>query len=65
VARWITVPDPDDRLAMPIFEGPEPEAWKWLSPGVYDAIEFETDHIGQIDVLAGASLWLDPAVREF
>ena len=65
MARWITVPDPDDRLAMPTFEGPETDAHKTLKPGLYDAIDFETDDVGQVEVIEGQSFWLDPAVREF
>ncbi|WP_029153970.1 hypothetical protein [Microbacterium gubbeenense] len=33
----VSVPDPDDPVGMPIYEGPASEAHAWIVPGVYDA----------------------------
>ncbi|MGO1664849.1 MAG: hypothetical protein ACTHZ5_13665 [Micrococcaceae bacterium] len=33
----VSVPDPDDPVGMPIYEGPASEAHSWIIPGVYDA----------------------------
>lgn len=34
-ALWVSVPDPDNPLRAPIYEGPAAQAWRRLTPGQY------------------------------
>ena len=47
----VTVPDPDDPVGMPIYEGPASEAHSWIIPGVYDATGIDGE--GQFRLVVG------------
>lgn len=47
----VSVPDPDDPVGMPIYEGPASEAHSWIVPGVYDATGIDGE--GQFRLVVG------------
>lgn len=47
----VSVPDPDDPVGVPIYEGPASEAHAWIVPGVYDATGLDGE--GQFRLVVG------------
>lgn len=47
----VSVPDPDDPVGIPIYEGPASEAHAWIVPGVYDATGIDGE--GQFRLVVG------------
>lgn len=47
----VTVPDPDNPVGVPIYEGPASEAHSWIVPGVYDATGIDGE--GQFRLVVG------------
>ena len=47
----VSVPDPDDPVGVPIYEGPASDAHAWIVPGVYDATGIDGE--GQFRLVVG------------